>query len=216
MQNVQGNSAHNFETVKGTFTGEQYDFLSIMHYDAFAFAVTPDKPTIKQLDQESGYKIGQRTGLSKYDSKQIEHMYAPVAKKCEAARGLKEKHGCLDRPDDNGNDVCTGLKECSSGVVEFCCACGGGFKVQCYKGSGECPTVEALPPPQGKACVLDQTAAYNHAYACVFTNACPHNIKVECPSGCTYNIGPGGPRVQQCDGKVDESICQGSCTVTEA
>eukprot|EP00746_Dinoflagellata_sp_MGD_P000687 gnl/MRDRNA2_/MRDRNA2_101234_c0_seq1.p1 gnl/MRDRNA2_/MRDRNA2_101234_c0~~gnl/MRDRNA2_/MRDRNA2_101234_c0_seq1.p1 ORF type:complete len:627 (+),score=105.11 gnl/MRDRNA2_/MRDRNA2_101234_c0_seq1:101-1981(+) len=214
MDRVQAGNTHNFDTVAGTFAGDRYDFLSIMHYDAHAFS-TSSAATITQNDQSVEFEIGQRTGLSKYDAKHIEHMYSPIMSKCESARGLQEEMGCLDRPADNGQDICTGITQCTAGTVEKCCACGGGFKIQCYKGR-HCAKVAALPPPSGSACILDQTAAYGHQYPCVFTNACSYTIKIVSESGCTYNIAAGGPRVQQCDGKVDANICQNKCTVTKA
>lgn len=208
--NIKQSAKHNFDKIAGTFSYGPYDYLSIMHYDAYAFALNPKTPTITQKDAK--HKIGQRTGLSKYDVKHLAVMYHSANSKCKAASGVSGK-GCIDRPDPNGRDVCTGKKECTADMVEYCCGCGGGMKVQCYKGS-DCPQSPKLPPPSGKECIADVTAQYASAgYACVFNQACEGNIEVSCPSGCSYTIASGGPRVQQCDGQVDATICEGKCTV---
>lgn len=210
--NIKSSEKHNFDVLKGTFAYGQYDFLSIMHYDAFAFAVNRNTPTITQKGGTQ-YKIGQRSGLSKYDVKHLGIMYHAQNSKCKSATGVSGI-GCIDRPDTNGNDVCSGLKKCTAEVVPLCCACGGGYKVQCYKGK-DCPQTPKLPPPSDDACVADVTSQYaGSGYDCVFNNACSGSIKVECPTGCTYEIAAGGPRVQQCDGKVDASICQGKCKIS--
>jgi len=208
--NVPQAQMHNFDTVAKTFTGSPYDFLSVMHYDAYAFAVDQNKPTIT-VKGDFGYKIGQRNGLSKYDVIQMQAMYKPENGMCEKAGGMTGQ-GCINRPDSNGKDVCSGLSQCSAAVMELCCGCGGGFKVQCYAGA-ECPSSPTLPEPPANACFTDITAQYS-GYACVFNNACDKTVQATCPSGCSYSIAPGGPRVQTCDGKVDASICSGGCTVS--
>lgn len=217
FSNVPSNKKHNFDKAPKGFTGEKYDLLSIMHYDAFAFAVNPKKPSILQNDKSSTVEIGQRTGLSRYDIKQLEWMYKPEQSKCKGATGLSSEKGCINKLDDNGKDVCSGLTKCSSNTVEFCCGCGGGLEVLCYKDQ-PCPKTPALPPPADDQCILDKTAAYKHAYPCVFANGCAHAVKLKCPSGCSYVISEGKnkPRVQQCDGGVDTGICQGKCQVSKA
>jgi hypothetical protein len=210
MSNVKAGNGNNFDIIPGTYAEGQYDFLSIMHYDAYAFAINPDKPTITQ-NANTGYKIGQRDGLSRYDVKHLDTLYFEENTECRGASGLAGE-GCINRPDSNGNDVCSGLTTCTAGVVELCCGCGGGFKVQCYKDK-ECPSSPELPAPSGSACISDVTSQYA-GYSCVFNNACKHDIHLSCPSGCNYGIGPGGPRVQQCDGQIDATICQNKCTIS--
>ena len=72
--NIKGNHAHNFN--KHANDGDdygKYDYGSIMHYSAFAFAKDKTKPTLKVPD---GVHIGQRTGLSAGDIATIEAMYS--------------------------------------------------------------------------------------------------------------------------------------------
>jgi hypothetical protein len=44
--NIDAQHAHDFQVMQGAYTGLPYDFLSIMHYDAFAFAVDKTKPSL--------------------------------------------------------------------------------------------------------------------------------------------------------------------------
>jgi astacin len=62
-----------------------YDYDSIMHYGAYAFA-KGSLPTI--VPNESGVTIGQRSGLSKDDIAAIALMYGP---KTVVARKLEEE-----------------------------------------------------------------------------------------------------------------------------
>lgn len=52
--------------------GVPYDFASLMHYNAYAFAIDPSKPTIvPKVDVE----LGQNRGLSNGDVEKIQRMY---------------------------------------------------------------------------------------------------------------------------------------------
>jgi hypothetical protein len=73
MANVVPRFAHNFD--KHITDAEDlggYDFDSIMHYPAFAFALDDAKPTILTL---GGQPIGQRNGLSAGDVASVKMMY---------------------------------------------------------------------------------------------------------------------------------------------
>lgn len=71
--NISPDAIHNFD--KHVQDGQDlgaYDFGSIMHYPAGAFAIDPSKPTIKTVN---GQSIGQRTGLSKGDIASLKLIY---------------------------------------------------------------------------------------------------------------------------------------------
>lgn len=53
--------------------GQPYDYGSIMHYSAYAFAIDRRKMTIEPL--KSGVTIGQRVRLSDTDVKEIQLLY---------------------------------------------------------------------------------------------------------------------------------------------
>jgi len=53
--------------------GTPYDYKSMMHYSATAFG--SGKITIQTKDRNMQYVIGQRTGFSEIDKKQINLMY---------------------------------------------------------------------------------------------------------------------------------------------
>jgi Astacin (Peptidase family M12A) len=55
--------------------GQPYDFDSIMHYPANAFAKDAAKPTIKPKEKYRDKAIGQQRGLSSIDVKKINLMY---------------------------------------------------------------------------------------------------------------------------------------------
>lgn len=74
IENVHPRARHNFD--KHVLDAEdlgKYDYGSIMHYPATAFAIDPSKPTIKV--KETGAEIGQRNGLSEGDIAAIREMY---------------------------------------------------------------------------------------------------------------------------------------------
>ncbi|KAH3871485.1 hypothetical protein DPMN_034688 [Dreissena polymorpha] len=57
--------------------GQPYDYGSIMHYSAYAFAIDPHKMTIEP--KRPGVTIGQRTALSPTDIKEIQLLYDCIA-----------------------------------------------------------------------------------------------------------------------------------------
>ncbi|KAK6169365.1 hypothetical protein SNE40_020433 [Patella caerulea] len=59
--------------------GQSYDYASLMHYGAHAYAIDKSKPTI--IPKQKGVRIGQRAHLSPIDIKEIQILY-----------------GCLPRP----------------------------------------------------------------------------------------------------------------------
>lgn len=73
LTNVQPGTVHNFNQhiTDGDDIGD-YDFGSIMHYSAFAFALDPNRPTIITAN---GEKIGQRDGLSAGDISAVNTIY---------------------------------------------------------------------------------------------------------------------------------------------
>ena len=58
--------------------GQPYDYGSIMHYSAYAFAIDRTKMTIEP--KQSGVTIGQRHGLSATDIKEIQILYGCIAR----------------------------------------------------------------------------------------------------------------------------------------
>ncbi|KAK7080338.1 Meprin A subunit beta [Halocaridina rubra] len=59
--------------------GQGYDFSSVMHYDAFAYAMNPSIPTI--IPKVRGVTLGQRRGFSQMDIDGINALY-----KCNAIK----------------------------------------------------------------------------------------------------------------------------------
>ena len=73
--NIQPGTESNFDSYDETYVdpnGVTYDYGSIMHYSAYAFAIDPTTPTIITRD---GSEIGQREGLSAKDALKIKNMY---------------------------------------------------------------------------------------------------------------------------------------------
>lgn len=62
----------------------EYDYDSVMHYSANAFAKETDKPTIIPLKPLENAEIGQRERLSQKDIERINNMY------CEEKKETKE------------------------------------------------------------------------------------------------------------------------------
>ncbi|CAL8138888.1 unnamed protein product [Orchesella dallaii] len=70
--NIQPGTAHNFDKINTDAQGVTYDYLSLMHYDAYAFALDPSRPTIvPKIDTP----IGQNDGLTDKDAQKIRTMY---------------------------------------------------------------------------------------------------------------------------------------------
>ncbi|SED98308.1 Dot/Icm T4SS effector Zinc-dependent metalloprotease LegP [Streptomyces sp. TLI_105] len=80
--NIQPDKQHNFlqHIADGDDLGP-YDFASIMHYPATAFAIDPNQPTIVPREPlPPGTTMGQRSGLSQGDVDGVHMMYpAPAA-----------------------------------------------------------------------------------------------------------------------------------------
>ncbi|XP_011692983.1 PREDICTED: zinc metalloproteinase nas-4-like [Wasmannia auropunctata] len=75
--NIPKNQQHNFmKANKGQTTsyGVRYDYGSVMHYSAYAFAKNPKVKTIITKKPKNA-KIGQRRGLSNSDITKIKRMY---------------------------------------------------------------------------------------------------------------------------------------------
>lgn len=217
LSNIDPVHYHDFKIQDGAYTGHPYDFLSVMHYDAFAFAVDHSRPTLKRVDGSHEH-MGNRVGLSKSDVEQVAAMYLEQDKNC--AGSTQSGMGCVDRVDRNGKDVCSQVERCNATVLDFCCGCGGGVKVQCYKGS-ECPQAPKLPEPEGNECILDKTglvADWKEKHGCVFSNACTFSVQWKCPSTqCKHVTKPGGLWTMKCNGQPETEICNpGVCTVMRA
>lgn len=56
--------------------GTPYDFYSVMHYDAHAFAINKDMPTMIARKRRFRKVIGQRKGMSRSDYLRINRMYS--------------------------------------------------------------------------------------------------------------------------------------------
>ncbi|OQV26153.1 putative Meprin A subunit alpha [Hypsibius exemplaris] len=72
---------HNFQKYLDPVTadlGEPYDLNSLMHFDAIAFAVNKNIPTVKPLPPNQNAPMGQRVGLTPGDIKKINKMYPPI------------------------------------------------------------------------------------------------------------------------------------------
>lgn len=86
--NIDPQFRHNFD--KHILDGQDlgaYDFGSIMHYPAKAFALDPAKPTILTAN---GQPIGQRTGLSKGDLTALKLLY-PKLKWASVGQGVADE-----------------------------------------------------------------------------------------------------------------------------
>jgi len=171
--NIQAGVASNFEVDENAYVQQPYDYLSVMHYDAFAFALDYSTPTISKVS--GGHDgLGQRVGLSASDVEQLEAMYQSVAATC-SANALAATTGCIDEKDDNGNDVCTGISQCGGSASQFCCACGAGIEIQCYTGS-ECPQTDPLPPGPEADCI---GSTESNGW-CYIKNDCDYDIGFTC------------------------------------
>lgn len=78
FRNILSQYQHNFKKVKGATHsdfGTPYDYYSLMHYDAYAFATDKSRPTITAKDEKFSKIMGQRRGLSYGDILRINRMY---------------------------------------------------------------------------------------------------------------------------------------------
>ncbi|XP_052268606.1 meprin A subunit alpha-like, partial [Dreissena polymorpha] len=79
-KNIQKGTEGNFNKYPTGYIdmlGQPYDYGSIMHYSAYAFAIDPHKMTIEP--KRPGVTIGQRTALSPTDIKEIQLLYDCIA-----------------------------------------------------------------------------------------------------------------------------------------
>jgi len=212
--NIDPRHAFDFDVEPNGFTGLPYDYLSIMHYDAFAFSLN-GKPSLERADGSGHTNLGNRVGLSHSDVTQVAAMYLEENQEC-GAMAIKGM-GCVDKPDESGVNVCESESQCHAAVLDKCCGCGGGVKVQCYE-NADCPQAKPLAAPEGGECIQDRTDAHpdwKEKHGCVFTNACSFSVGWHCPdSPCHHTTGPGGLWIMSCNGKPETEICKpGVCTV---
>jgi meprin B len=76
LENVQKGHEGNFNKYPVGYIdmlGQPYDYDSVMHYSAYAFAIDRSKPTI--VPKQSGAQIGQRTHLCTIDIREIQLLY---------------------------------------------------------------------------------------------------------------------------------------------
>lgn len=219
FSNVKKGRERNFQITPTAGVDLSYDYLSVMHYDAYAFAVARSKPTIFATRTVNGHdvtsSIGQRMGLSKYDVDQIVLAYRdelPEGCQGSAFAGM----GCINRPGKDGRDKCSAQKRCNPSIMSSCCACGGGYKIQCYKGH-PCHTPKPLPPESDHDCLINKANLFpNSGYSCVIYNRCSYPIEWKCPTlSCTHQVPTGVYRVQTCNKQVQTEICTApkACTV---
>jgi len=74
--NIQPGTENNFVKLTPSqvnLLGTRYDYGSVMHYGAYAFAVDPNIPTI--IPHVAGAQIGQRTTLSRLDIERVQILY---------------------------------------------------------------------------------------------------------------------------------------------
>mmetsp|Transcript_85429 Transcript_85429/g.104790 ORF Transcript_85429/g.104790 Transcript_85429/m.104790 type:complete len:604 (+) Transcript_85429:40-1851(+) len=162
---IQGGKKHNFRLDARGDMERPYDLLSIMHYDADAFA-TSNKPTITAKDKayslytddphEYEYiRMGNRVGLTQLDADQLADLYRAVNGFCVShllGDGGGEGASCSDLQkngepwkDKYDQDCDDYVRMEEKGHVEscskysagrYCCDCGGGLRLQ--KWSWEC------------------------------------------------------------------------------
>jgi len=88
--NIQPDRMHNFDKlVEGSTVdhlGTIYDYGSVMHYSAYAFAIDNSVPTIIPHDPDA--EIGQRTQLSELDKERVQIYYCCI----EPAESKYHKH----------------------------------------------------------------------------------------------------------------------------
>jgi uncharacterized protein YcfJ len=213
--NVPPSNFKDFNIVPLGYTGLPYDVLSVMHYDAYAFALDTSKPTIVSIDADGDHTMGNRVGISQNDAQQMATMYSEVAPGC--GKHLLAGNGCINMKAANGSGICSKITQCSSEVLDLCCACGGGIKVQCYQGQ-TCPQSDPLPAPPGADCLQDATSLFSGS-SCVIINKCSSPVTWKCSSGCQQTSPVGGYMQYTCNQAPEVDICQSkatSCTVVMA
>lgn len=98
--------------------GEKYDYGSVLHYDQYAFAKDPSKPTI--IPKKKDAVIGQRIGFSETDLRKLNKLYKCNSKGKNAPGSCKDeskvcnilvRHGMCQRDPVGMEDKCR--KSCS-------------------------------------------------------------------------------------------------------
>ncbi|XP_045583756.1 zinc metalloproteinase nas-4 [Procambarus clarkii] len=115
---IQGQE-YNFEKKSNTITtdlGLAYDYASVMHYDAFAFASSYSAPTI--LPKQSGVNIGQRTGLSELDARGLNLLY-----KCgsDGWESTPAPESCVDQYEQCGAWAASGWCRTNNAYMDVNC-----------------------------------------------------------------------------------------------
>lgn len=204
-ENVQSGMENNFDIVDNAYAEEDYDILSIMHYDRFAFTRDRNKETIEWVGPGVHDELGQRAGLSSFDVSQMVAMYKDADGDCKgnALAGM----GCINKPSDSGKDVCN-ITKCNSMAASHCCACDGGVKVQCYDGQ-DCPKSDPLPDLDASECIEDATHLFaGKGYACIYSNVCKFNVEFKCPGfDCSHKVRPKNYEAAMCQNQFQTDIC---------
>jgi len=210
-ENIEAGKGHNFEVDGNGYTGVDYDYMSLMHYDSGAFS-TNGQPTITKPD--GGHDgIGQRSGMSIYDVEQMQEMYREVNPQCQM-NGISGT-GCIDEPDEDGIDFCKDISSCGGVANQKCCVCGGGIEIQCYAGE-ECPQrpENNFPPAPESSCI---NAMNYEGYGCIFENTCDFDVQFTCQSfSCDLDAGAhSGFMLMTCGGSQVTEICENpaACSV---
>lgn len=156
-ENILSGKGHNFEKSSGggwgsrrrsTYTGSDYDFLSIMHYGPHAFGKS-GRVTIDPKTWRAKRYMGNRVLASQLDIEHVCKFYGcasscnPQAKNADLAKQLSKPHGhggCFNNDrgaEDKYGDGCewyTSARRGSCGIYDdsdftastMCCNCGGG------------------------------------------------------------------------------------------
>eukprot|EP00747_Dinoflagellata_sp_TGD_P149454 gnl/TRDRNA2_/TRDRNA2_177014_c0_seq1.p1 gnl/TRDRNA2_/TRDRNA2_177014_c0~~gnl/TRDRNA2_/TRDRNA2_177014_c0_seq1.p1 ORF type:complete len:756 (-),score=139.09 gnl/TRDRNA2_/TRDRNA2_177014_c0_seq1:73-2340(-) len=218
FDNIIPGFENQFQKSDGAYTGNEYDLLSVMQYDAFSFANDISRPTISSNDPSYTGGIGQRSGLSSSDVDQLIAMYTPEDASC--SESTMAGIGCVDKHDDNGGDPCLSISACEKWSMDMCCVCGGGVSTQCYKDQ-PCNQPEKLPEPDAALCIEDATGddeTWADEFGCIIQNTCDYAVKITCASTpeCEHEAAAGGYFFYDCQEYRVYEICEApeECKVT--
>lgn len=141
---VKHGRGKNFEFEDTPGEPESHNALSVMHYDPYAFAEDPRKPTLTGPGMSV---MGQRMGLAKSDVDKLVELYSTEGDAESALNGI----GCINNPLHKCPALSSKMPFCRSDDFSHCCGCGGGTKIQCYKnlededgGDAKCPRAQAV------------------------------------------------------------------------
>jgi len=76
--NIEPGHEHNFNKYTDqqiTLLGTPYNYGSVLHYSAYAWAIDPTVRTIIAHDEDAGSEMGQRVSLSKWDIERVQILY---------------------------------------------------------------------------------------------------------------------------------------------